>query len=277
MNSGLVENREPEENPMRTHARLAALLAVALVGGVGCGSDPMRTSLWQPKPWTEWQIQFRGRIDTTLNVDAFEVDLFDTPLADIKRLRENETKVICYFSAGTYEDWRPDSGLFSAALLGEPLPSWPGERWLDIRQLDALLPLLRQRLDLAVQKGCDGIDADNVNGYTNATGFPLTADYQLRFNRALASEAHARLLAIGLKNDLNQVPDLVTTFDFAVNESCVALGECDTLKPFIAIGKPVFGIEYQGTFDTVCPVANAHGFDTLIKNRSLDSYRVACR
>ncbi|GAL06248.1 endo alpha-1,4 polygalactosaminidase precusor precursor [Photobacterium aphoticum] len=68
---------------------------------------------------------------------------------------------------------------------------------------------------MAVQKGCDGVEPDNVDGYKNNTGFDLTADDQLTFNRLLANEAHARNLSIGLKNNVEQVPELVTYFDFA--------------------------------------------------------------
>lgn len=34
------------------------------------------------------------------------------------------------------------------------------------------------------------------------------------------SEAHNQGLAIGLKNDLLQIKDLLHDFDFAINESC---------------------------------------------------------
>lgn len=42
---------------------------------------------------------------------------------------------------------------------------------------------MQARLDLAVQKGCDGVEPDNVDGYQNNSGFPLTAQDQLAYNR----------------------------------------------------------------------------------------------
>jgi hypothetical protein len=69
--------------------------------------------------------------------------------------------------------------------------------------LDSLGPILFARLDLAVAKGCDGVEPDNVDGYANNTNFPLTVQDQLQFNIWLANEAHARGLSIGLKNDLD--------------------------------------------------------------------------
>ncbi len=38
---------------------------------------------------------------------------------------------------------------------------------------------MEARLGLATRKGCDGVDLDNVNGYDNDTGFPLTYDDQI--------------------------------------------------------------------------------------------------
>lgn len=110
-----------------------------------------------------------------------------------------------------------------------------GEWWLDIRRLDILGPIMSNRLDLAKTKGCDGVEPDNVDVYTqvNSGGFKITYQDQLVYNRWLANEAHARNLSIGLKNDLDQIKDLVSYFDFAVNEQCWEYNECDTLQPFI--------------------------------------------
>lgn len=55
------------------------------------------------------------------------------------------------------------------------------------------------RLDLAVQKHCDGVEPDNVDGYSNDTAFNLTAANQLVYNGWLAEAAHARSLSVSLK------------------------------------------------------------------------------
>jgi len=130
-----------------------------------------------------------------------------------------------------------------------------------------------------VTRGCDGVEPDNVDAYANASGFPLTAADQLDFNRFLATEAHARGLSVGLKNDLGQVTALVADFDWALDEECFRYSECGTLQPFIDAGKAVFQVEYgdMALATTVCPQANALDFDTLIKNLDLDAWRIACR
>lgn len=234
-------------------------------------------TIWQPTPGTSWQWQLSGEIDTSFDVQMYDIDLFDAPQQVIDTLHQEERIVICYFSAGSHEEWRPDAADFPAEVLGAPLEGWEGERWLDVRQVELLAPIMEGRLDLALQKGCDGVEPDNVDGYANESGFPLTGDDQLAYNRWLAQAAHERGLSIGLKNDLAQIPQLVNDFDWALNEECFAYDECELLLPFIAANKAVFGVEYEGSPDDFCPRANAFNYDWLYKNLELDEYRVACR
>jgi hypothetical protein len=138
---------------------------------------------------------------------------------------------------------------------------------------------MQARLDLAVTKNCDGVEPDNVDAYSNNSGFNLTAADQLDYNRFLAAEAHTRGLSVGLKNDLDQVTDLLSDFDWALNEECFDWNECDMLRPFIQAGKAVFHVEYGDAqlAEDICPQANDLNFDSLIKNYDLDAWRIACR
>ncbi len=241
------------------------------------GGEPVAAGIWHPAPGTTWQWQLAGTIDTSLPVMMYDVDLFDAPDDVLSRLRARGIRIVCYFSAGSHEDWRADAAELPASVIGKPLDGWPGERWLDIRSA-AVRAQMRARLARAKQRGCDGVEPDNVDGYTNPSGFPLTAADQLDFNRFLAREAHGLGLSIGLKNDLAQVTELVGDFDWALVEECVVHEECAALAPFTAANKPVFHVEYgAGTLaTTVCPATRALGFTTLIKNLELDAWRVAC-
>jgi len=234
-------------------------------------------TIWQPQPGTRWQWQLEGNIDTSFEVDMYDVDLFETPQNIIDKLHRQGRIVICYFSAGSWEKWREDADQFPELLKGNLLEEWPDERWLDIRQIDSLAPIMQARLDLAVQKKCDGVEPDLVDGYTNNTGFQLTYSDQLNYNIDLAKQAHQRHLSIGLKNDLEQIKDLLPYFDWALNEECFQYNECKLLLPFIQAGKAVFGVEYQGKLSTFCPLANQMNFDFLKKRLELDSWREACR
>ncbi|HSD87135.1 MAG TPA: endo alpha-1,4 polygalactosaminidase [Kofleriaceae bacterium] len=234
-------------------------------------------AIWRPAPGTSWQWQLTGTIETSLQVAMYDVDLFTAPNSALHALARRGVKIICYFSAGTYEPDRPDVGALPRAVIGKRVAGWPDERWLDIRE-PSVRALMRARIDRAAKRGCDGVEPDNVDGYTNDTGFPLTAADQRAFAVFIAAEAHARRLSVGLKNDLDQVPDLVAHFDWALDEECLEYDECDALAPFVAAHKAVFHVEYgdKATAARVCSAVRARGFDTLIKHRSLDAFRIAC-
>jgi hypothetical protein len=236
---------------------------------------PATGTTWKPSTTTTWQIQLTGSVVQTVDAQVYDIDGFDNPASVVSSLRATGSRVVCYISAGSYEDWRPDAAKFPAAVLGKT-NGWPGERWLDIRRLDLLSPIIGARMDMCKAKGFDAVDPDNVDGYTNSTGFPLSAADQLAYNRFLAAAAHARGMSIGLKNDLDQIAALVPSYDFAVNEQCFEYGECDTLKPFITAGKPVFNIEYQGSTGTFCPASRSLGFMSVKKTLSLDAFREKC-
>ena len=263
---------------------LVFLVWFLILAGDGLASLPLTMApvlaaraWWRPQPGTSWQWQLSGAIDTSVDARMYDIDLVETPRATINRLHRDGRVVICYFSAGSWENWRPDRDRFPPSVLGKPLAGWPGERWLDIRRLDILAPIMEARLDLAVDKGCDGVEPDNVDGFANDTGFPLRGLDQLRYNRWLAQAAHRRGLSVGLKNDLDQVGALVDDFDWALNEQCFQYDECDRLTPFIQRGKAVFGVEYQGDPSVFCPKANRMNLDWLRKNLNLDGWRIPCR
>ena len=262
-----------------------------LVLATGCLEDLRRTNTggawYRPGVDTTWQWQLQPNADDTLNisydVDLYDLDLFDTPASVIDQLHAQGKRVIGYFSAGSFEDFRSDASEFQAADLGNPLDGYPDERWIDVRSSN-VRRIMQARLDLAAEKGFDGVEPDNMDGYTNNPGFAFSAADQLDFNRFIAEQAHSRGLAVGLKNDLDQIPQLVDLYDFAVNEQCHEFDECDALTPFIAAGKPVFNAEYLSRYrtDTVareelCADAQSRSFQTLVLPEDLDdSFRLSC-
>ena len=135
---------------------------------------------------------------------------------------------------------------------------------------------MQGRMDLAVKKKCDGVEPDNVDGYSNKTGFKISAGDQLRYNKWLAGEAHKRGLAVALKNDIEQVGQLVSYFDFAINEQCFEYDECGALSSFVKQGKAVLGVEYELKKKKFCPQAKAMGFSWLKMDYDLNGGRDGC-
>ncbi|MFJ9338644.1 endo alpha-1,4 polygalactosaminidase [Streptomyces sp. NPDC101733] len=230
---------------------------------------------WKPQPGLAWQWQLDGRSDPSVDVPVYDIDGFENTAADVARLHKDGRKVICYVNVGAWEDFRADRDAFPAILFGEP-NGWKGEKWLDIRRIDLLRPIMERRFDMCRDKGFDAVEPDLMEGYGNKTGFPLTADHQLAYNRMIAEIAHARGLSVGLKNDLPQIPQLVGDFDFAVNEECAQFGECEALSPFIKAGKAVFHVEYKGSTSGFCDESRRLKLSSMLKNLELDTWRKAC-
>jgi hypothetical protein len=255
-----------------------ALLAVASCGEargtlVTTGAAPA----FRPAPGTSWQVQLTGPLDTSFDVAIYDVDLFDTTAAQMQALRAAGRRVICYVSVGTYEPWRSDASSFPTAAIGAALAGFPNESWLDTRDA-TVRTLMAARLDLAVQKQCDGVDLSNLSPEGATTGFGATVADATAYGRLLAGEAHARGLAAGLGGGSDVAGALTSEFEWALTEGCLGDGTCAAYGGFAAAGKVVFGVEFGAAADaaTICPAARKAGLDALIKNPAYDAFRVAC-
>jgi endo-alpha-1,4-polygalactosaminidase (GH114 family) len=236
------------------------------------------TDWWHPNPGLTWQWQLDDEMDTSPEADVYDVDLY-VDQSVIDELHARGVKVICYISVGSWEDKRPDADQFPDEVLGNDYEGWPGERWLDIRRIDLLSPIMQARLDLCKSKGFDGVEPDNIEIHDNRTGFPLTYADQLAYARWLADAAHARGLAIGLKNAPDMVTDSLPFFDFAITEDAFYYGWVDQLLRFIDSGKAVFAAEYTDMdvdFEAACAWGRLHNINFIQKNRILTAFRITC-
>jgi hypothetical protein len=147
--------------------------------------ETIRKRLWQPKIGSKWQIILDGVPDTKRAVlkpeDAtiFDIDLWDAHADHICDLKKRGKKVICYFSAGTSEEWRkapeyPDGDFkelkaYNKGQICADLESngkgckkyWGGEQWVDITS-NKVWQIMAKRIKMAADKGCDALDPDNM-------------------------------------------------------------------------------------------------------------------
>jgi endo-alpha-1,4-polygalactosaminidase (GH114 family) len=248
------------------------------------------SGIWRPKAGTTWQIELLYPVnDTSINAEVYDIDLFNNTNVTITQLHSLGRKVVCYFSAGSYEDWRPDASQFKPADLGDGLKDWPGEKWLNLNSTN-VRNIMKTRMGMAVDKGCDGVDPDNVDAYdNNGGGLGLTEADSIDFVNFLATEAQARNLSIGLKNAGAIIPDVIDKMQWSVNEQCAQYQECDTYAVFPGQGKPVFHIEYPKGVSTnngnlvttsqknsACTFASSGNFSTILKNMDLDNWIQTC-
>jgi hypothetical protein len=235
---------------------------------------------WIPAPGESYQIQYDGRLDLKVPAGIYDLDMFDTPTKIVAKLHAMNRHVMCYVDVGTWENWRPDAKEFPKSVLGHRDGHWKGERWLDIRQTAILEPIMSRRLDLCKKKGFDGVDPDNLDGYQNRTGFPLTYREQLTYDTWVAKAAHARGLTADEKGDNGQVKDLVKVFDFAVLEQCFAQGWCNQFAVYTKSNRLVVDVEYfhdRTRFrDKTCPDTGKYNETAILKRLELTAWILTC-
>jgi hypothetical protein len=159
-------------------------LVISLLAGLAIAAPTCSSDVWQPEVGAKWQIMIFNNISIALedkstppepaDADIWDVDLFNTPREVFQTLHAQGKKVICYFSAGTAEDWRPDYQKFTPEAIGEPMNCWPGEKWIDYRT-DNVWSIMQKRIQLASNKGCDAIDPDNLGEFPIRFVFMLLA------------------------------------------------------------------------------------------------------
>lgn len=237
-------------------------------------------NLWTPEVGDSFQWQLtKYPVDTTVPVDIYDVDYLETSTETISELKDSGKRVVCYINVGAWEDFRDDAHLFPPEALGNDYEGWEGEKWLDISRYELFSGILEERFDLAAEKGCDAIEPDNMEAYNEETGFELTYNHQLDFNIWLAEQVHLRGMSIGLKNNPEQVADLVEYYDWALLEDCHIWGFCEDFKPFIDANKAVLQVEYTDSnieLEDFCPKAEKNEFFGLLKERELNSWVKFC-
>jgi len=77
-------------------------------------------AIWQPAPGITWQWQLTDLpVDISVDAEVYDIDLFDNEASVVAALHAQGRKVICYISAGSWEDWRPDKDQFPPEIIGK--------------------------------------------------------------------------------------------------------------------------------------------------------------
>jgi hypothetical protein len=267
---------QPRRPTFGATATALALVWAALGGIADAGPAKQRgcKRCTSPPSQATWWYQLQGR-PSHLRAGVVDVDGFDTSSRFVSRLRASGRYAICYIDVGTWENWRRDTESFPDSVLGRG-NGWPGERWLDLRRIDVLGPIMRARMRICSAKGFQAVEPDNVDGFENETGYSISARDQLAYNRWIAKTAHSLGLAVALKNDFDQIPSLARYFDFVIAEQCFELDECGKLRPFTSAGKAVFDVEYALPRSRFCSAAQKLHISALWARPSLNGAARPC-
>ena len=220
--------------------------------------------------------------NASFSSDVVDVDAFETPVETIAALHAQGKKVIGYVSVGTLENTRPDGNLLPSEVVGKVYPEWPDEKWVDIRQINKIKPWLLSRFKMIANKKFDAIEPDNLDGYSNNSGFNLTMPDEKKFLDSIITYAHLYGLGIGQKNLPEFSTEFCEKFDWALTEDAYNQGWAKDMMPYINKKKPVFIVEYtdmmsQQVFDsTVCPDSKTSKYSAILKNRNLDKWSHVC-
>lgn len=265
---------------------LSALLLLLTLASPANAAD----AWWQPKASQKltlhWALEgainvnnpkhigerdFNGAVLPRPNV--LDIDGEYNTAATVNTLHARGQKVICYFDAGVYETYRSDAAKFPKSVIGKADQGWDGSYWLDIRQLSILLPIMESRIQMCADKSFDAIEPDEIDGWENASGFPLKYSDQVTYNKAIAGLAHKHGLAVVQKGDLIQTQDLVSAFDATLNEECVQYNECRNpynpvtdreqlgLQAYSNVDKAVWLSEYKASvYSKMCTQAKTGGW-----------------
>ncbi len=256
-------------------ATLAGVSAAALLWGATLLRGPAahaQPGWWTPPPKLTWYWQLQGTVKMGEPVAAYDIDGFENSAATVAQLHAEGRKVICYIDVGTAEDFRPDYHEFPASVLGRK-NGWPGERWLDIRALEVIEPIMAARFQMCAEKGFDAVEPDNIEAFSNKSGFPVTAQQQIAFNEWVAQEVHSLGMAVLQKNDGEQTPALAPYFDGALSEQCNQYDECADFDPYLEAGKPVLNAEYKLKTARFCEADNTAGITGARFNLALNGRR----
>ena len=97
-------------------------------------------------------------------IDPFDIS---SPNSEISSLHLRNNQVGCYISVGTGENWRPDFEELKPYLVTKQWGSWKGEYYVS----DAIgaLPVMKSRVDVLSEWGCDYVEFDNMDWFTEET------------------------------------------------------------------------------------------------------------
>lgn len=184
-------------------------------------------------------IQYNGKL-LIKKRDYYYLDLWNYSKEEFNAVKKSGAKPICYFSSH-YENFRPDHSEFPKKDLGKAISGWSGEKWVNTNS-QKVREIIKKRILLAKDKGCEGIDPDNIDSYAHNNGLKLSKKDAIDYVKFMSTEARALGMIYSLKNALLIIEDTKAFVDIYLNESCQQYSECWFYKN---LTKPIFGIEYK--------------------------------
>ncbi|MFZ0516501.1 MAG: endo alpha-1,4 polygalactosaminidase [Acidobacteriaceae bacterium] len=264
-----------------TPSVLTPQLVATLPAPVPC--DATKGSCWKPTIGMDWQWQLScDTAKTCTNLDVkvpfYVIDAVGNPASTVAAIHKRGEHAYCYVDIGSWEETRSDASKFPESVLGKRYVGWPHERWLDIRQLGILAPIMIARMQVCVEKGFDGVEFDNVQDWDNPTGIAITRQESAYYTAWMANQAHTMGLSASWENAPTNVAVLEPYMEALIFESCYHYHFCEKSAPMVQAGKWVGGVEYKAEFQDMrfCPTYAKDQMVGAFKKLKLNSWRIAC-
>lgn len=177
--------------------------------------------------------------------DIVFLDMFDYSKEDVLKCKKMGAILYGYFSS-QWEKWRKfDQHKFPEDSLGNDLDNWPGEKWVNTKSVK-IREIMLERIIYAKNKGFDGIDVDNVDGYHFKTGFPYSKSDSADYVNFFINSAHKLDMKFSLKNAMDLIP-IIQKADFYQNESCYKHKHQGRIECYLydSVSSPVGIIRYK--------------------------------
>jgi endo-alpha-1,4-polygalactosaminidase (GH114 family) len=241
-----------------------------------------------PKPLTSFSIVLGDELPENFTAEVIDLDAFNTTKEEIETLHKAGKKVFAYISVGSWEPYRNDSQDFPHEIIGNIYPGWEDEKFLNIKAIEKLSPIIQQRFDMIQSKGFDGIEPDNIDIYTvdmdqnDGTGFHITLEDTKKYVDFLIKEAHKRNLSIGQKNAPELTEQYGDLFDWALLEDPFYEEYADTFTLYPSHNKAVFALSYLDNtskeifLQSICSQAQKLYFTAILKERNLSKFETKC-
>ena len=248
--------------------------------GIGPKSSatPPTWTRWYPAKGATWQWQLTTPVNTAVNVGVYDIDMFDNSPAVVARLHQLGHKVICYVDVGSWENFRPDKAKFPASVLGTPLDGFSDERWLDIRKISVLAPIIKARFAGVQEQGLRRGRARQRRRLRRTRPASRSPQPTSCASTRGSPASRTRWGSVSRsKNDLDQVGQLVTTLRLRARRAVLRVQGVQRAHA-VHRGQQgrVRSRVQRADVDVLPDQARALGFSSMKKNLDLDASRQAC-
>jgi hypothetical protein len=269
----------PKPAVLATALRAAA---IAMVCGFGiCGSYSATASAAAKfHVGDRWDWQLKGPADLDRDVEMLTLDPRLVTADQLQALRAQGVDTVCHVNAGTIAETDPGFSDLPPAVIGSAHKTRPNERYLDIRRLQMVVPVITQQIVACKNQGFTAIEPDGLDAYAQDSSFPLTAADTVHYATTLAHVAHGLGLRIAQKNVPELTEAMLPHFDFAITESCFATGTCEQIAAYPKANKPAFNAEYTDAdidFAKACTEGARLNINMIRKDRPVTAPVIFCQ